>query len=158
MVTSCGLNGGPLKGKGKYEARIACNLWAKGHTTGRIDGKNPKKTLEAHPYFTQTGKDREGDGDQYIANMRDGAVAGFKFFEFDGTQTKLTVTVSGNAKGSFRVSDSPDFENNLAWIPVKTEGEKTENTVDFTGLLGVRPLYFQYTGEGAVDFHSFEIT
>ncbi|WP_412363236.1 hypothetical protein [Faecalimonas umbilicata] len=25
-MTSCGLNGGPLKGNGRYEARIACNL------------------------------------------------------------------------------------------------------------------------------------
>lgn len=25
-LTSCGLNGGPLNGKGRYEARIACNL------------------------------------------------------------------------------------------------------------------------------------
>ena len=25
-VTSCGLNGGPLRGNGRYEARIACNL------------------------------------------------------------------------------------------------------------------------------------
>lgn len=28
-VTSCGLNGGPLSGTGRYEARIACNLWSK---------------------------------------------------------------------------------------------------------------------------------
>lgn len=28
-MTSCGLNNGPLDGKGEYEARIACNLWSK---------------------------------------------------------------------------------------------------------------------------------
>ena len=76
-VSSCGLNGGPLKGKGRYEARIACNLWANGHATGRVDGANPKKRLRDHPYFTQSGRDREEHGDQYIANMRDGATAGF---------------------------------------------------------------------------------
>ena len=90
-LTSCGLNGKPLIGKGTYEARIACNLWAKNHETGRIDGKNPKKRLEAHPYFTQTGKDREENGDQYIANMRDGATAGFKYFTFDGTESKFRL-------------------------------------------------------------------
>lgn len=37
-VTSCGLNGGPLQGKGTYEARIACNLWGR-DGTGRYDSQ-----------------------------------------------------------------------------------------------------------------------
>lgn len=32
-VTSCGLNGGPLKDEGTYEARIACHLYSKYGTT-----------------------------------------------------------------------------------------------------------------------------
>ena len=31
-VTSCGLNGGPLEGKGEYSAHIACNLMSKDGT------------------------------------------------------------------------------------------------------------------------------
>lgn len=41
-LTSCGLNGGPLAGKGRYPARIACNLWGK-DGTGRYDIRFPKK-------------------------------------------------------------------------------------------------------------------
>ena len=63
-LTSCGLNQGPLIGMGRYSARIACNLWS-GEGTGRYDGKSPKKRLKHHPYFTQSGTDREKDGDQY---------------------------------------------------------------------------------------------
>ncbi len=33
-----------------------------------------------HPYFTQDGEDREENPNQYIANMTNGAVAGFKYF------------------------------------------------------------------------------
>ena len=40
--------------------------------------KHPKS---GHPYLTQDGKDREQGSDQYIANMCDGAVAGFKYFD-----------------------------------------------------------------------------
>lgn len=61
-ITSCGLNQGALKGIGTYEARIACNLWSI-TGTGRYDGKSPKQKLKDHPYFTQSGKDRENNGD-----------------------------------------------------------------------------------------------
>lgn len=84
-VTSCGLNGGPLRGIGRYPAYIACNLWSR-DGVGRYDCPSPRRAFAAHPYFTQTGKDREGNGDQYIANMRDGAVAGFKYFDIRGSK------------------------------------------------------------------------
>lgn len=144
-VTSCGLNGKPLTGRGTYEARIACNLWAKGHETGRVDGIGAKKRLRLHPYFTQSGKDREGDGDQYIANMRDGATAGFKYFAFDGKERALSIM--GKGKGVFIVSN----------------GEKVLGKVAINGTAqmqfpqGTSPLYFTYEGTDAADFISFTI-
>ena len=147
-LTSCGLNGGPLKAKGTYEARIACNLWAKGHETGRVDGKNPKKRLEAHPYFTQTGKDREGNGDQYIANMRGGATAGFKYFAFDGTES--SISVKGRGTGKFLVSTDPDGEAFAAAVPVNGTGACNIPK-------GTHALYFRYEGSDAADFTAFTI-
>lgn len=79
-MTSCGLNGKPLPGNGAFEARIACNLWGKNHETGRYDGKDMKKRFASHPRFTQDEKDGSPDAHQYIANMCDGATAGFKYF------------------------------------------------------------------------------
>ena len=105
-VTSCGLNGGPLKGEGRYPAYIACNLWSK-DGVGRYDCPSPRRAFAAHPYFTQTGGDREENGDQYIANMRDGAVAGFKYFDIRGLNT-VTVGLSGTAQGAFVLSITPD--------------------------------------------------
>ncbi|MDD3797235.1 MAG: alpha-N-arabinofuranosidase, partial [Lachnospiraceae bacterium] len=154
-ITSCGLNGGPLDSLERYEARIACNLWAKGHQTGRTDGFGSKKRLSDHPYFTQTGKDRENNGNQYIANMRDGACAGFKYFHFNEFETKIQVCLSGSGKGSFLVSDDPDFRTILSEITIHVQGE----TQGFTGILqvmeGNRPLYFLFSGTGAVNFHTF---
>ena len=147
-LTSCGLNGKPLIGKGTYEARIACNLWAAGHTTGRVDGRNPKKRLEAHPYFTQTGKDRESDGDQYIANMRTGATAGFKYFTFDGTESMIEV--KGKGRGKFLVSTDPEGRDIVADVPVA-------GSAPFSISKGVHALYFRYEGSDAADFISFTI-
>ncbi|MBQ2005770.1 MAG: alpha-N-arabinofuranosidase, partial [Alphaproteobacteria bacterium] len=154
-VTSCGLNGGPLKGKGKYEARIACNLWSK-EGVGRYDGANPRKRLEAHPYFTQSGKDRMENGDQYIANMRDGAVAGFKYFEFQDTK-RIAVTIRGNGKGRVLVSTKPDFSYIAADIPIFANGTDAVFEADIQISTGVQPLYFRFTGSGSVDFKCFEL-
>lgn len=155
-LTSCGLNGGPLNGKGRYEARIACNLWAKNHETGRVDGKSPKKRLEAHPYFTQTGKDREENGDQYIANMRDGATAGFKYFDFRNNNG-ISVTISGTASGEMLVSVDENFREVVAGIPVNVDGKQVTLSARSSISDGVKPLYFMFRGTGAVDFIAFEL-
>ena len=151
-VTSCGLNGGPLSGTGKYEARIACNLWSK-NGVARYDQKFDKK---AHPYFTQTGKDRMENGDQYIANMRDGAVAGFKYFGFGG-EKRISLTVSGVCSGTVEVSHTPDFKAVIARIPVSAKAEQENAEGAFAPQEGTQPLYFRYTGEGAMNFHTFEM-
>lgn len=144
-MTSCGLNGGPLQAVGTYEARIACNLWAAGHVTGRVDGSHPARRLAQHPYFTQTGGDREHDGDQYIANMRDGAAAGFKYFAFDGHEKSLSVC--GCGQGMFEVSDG---ERLIAAVPVN-------GSAPIRMQPGVYPLFFTYRGGDAADLISFTI-
>ena len=155
-VTSCGLNQGPLKGIGKYEARIACNLWSK-EGTGRYDCSNRKRVFANHPYFTQSGGDREENGDQYIANMRDGAVAGFKYFNMEGADN-ISVEVRGKAKGIMQVSDHGDFTDICASIPVQLDRKLIKREKGRLKIrTGVRPLYFRYLGEGSLDFISFEI-
>lgn len=154
-VTSCGLNGGPLKAKGKYEARIACNLWSK-DGVGRYDGSNPRKRLEAHPYFTQTGKDRMEDGDQYIANMRDGAVAGFKYFDFRGLR-QVGITVGGVGEGRMQISTKPDFSAICGEIPIGTDGAYMDLVTECSIPDGVHALYFKFTGRGFVNFSFFEL-
>ncbi|MDD5805464.1 MAG: family 43 glycosylhydrolase [Clostridia bacterium] len=120
-MTSCGLNGGPLRGEGIYEARIACHLWAK-EGTGRYDIGKPKKKLKDHPYFTQDKKDGDVNARQYIANMQDGAVAGFKYFEISDP-TGITIELRGHGNGEMQVSDTASFEN-CVHIPVKVNSSE----------------------------------
>ena len=157
-VTSCGLNGGPLRGEGRYEARIACNLWAKGHRTGRVDGAKPKKRLAAHPFFTQTGKDRESDGDQYIANMRDGATAGFKYFSIEDVK-RVSFELRGAASGEFQLAVTPDFETLCAAAPIWLQKGAPAQTVTVPCRIpqGTQPLYFRFIGDGACDFIAFTL-
>ena len=166
-VTSCGLNGGPLAGKGIYPARIACNLWA-AEGTGRYDGPHPKKTFANHPYFTQEKVNPEDKKEknvrQYIANMHDGAAAGFKYFDLNGT-VSIKVTLRGTAEGEMVVSTDREGQEVITSIPVKSSGAGWTQFPEDAGKSGrVSPggekgtaLYFAYHGTGAVDFLEFEL-
>lgn len=151
-VTSCGLNGGPLAGTGCYEARIACNLGFREPSFGYIAAHEPD-TL--HPYFTQSGCDREGSPDQYIANMSQGAWCGFKYFDFHG-QTSMTVTTRGTGNGELLVSTGRK-EPPFARIPIAPSESWSESRISFPALQGTLPLFFTFQGEGAMDFQSFEV-
>lgn len=148
-ITSCGLNGGALDGVGKYGAYVACNLYSekgsKFYTCKTPAGR--------HPYFTQSGKDREDTPDQYIANFNHGAVAGFKYFNFENTNA-ISIEICGGAKGVMVLSDG---EKTVAEIPLSPCKRRTQ----FCGALdvgrGVKPLYFTFRGKGRFDFIGFEL-
>jgi len=151
-MTSCGLNGQPLRGIGKYDARIACNLWSK---KGAKMTFFFKATLKGHPYFTQSGLDREDHPDQYIAELRNGGTCGFKYFSFEDT-TKIGVTVRGTGKGVVVVKDNIDGKV-VAEIPVSAhkDWQSFSSTIEIGK--GKKPLYFTFFGKGFLDFQEFEL-
>ncbi len=151
-ITSCGLNGEPLKGKGIYEARIACHLTSRKGARWYWALKGPKGI---HPYFTQTGGDRENKPDQYIANINDGAVIGFKYFDFTDSKS-IAVKVKGKGKGYFTVSTQPGGSPYVR-IPVAVNGEKQVFEAPINSLKGVKALYFTYHGRGRLAFISFKL-
>ena len=154
-MTSCGLNAGSLNGEGRYDARIACNLMYRGET-GRYDGKSPKKELREHPYFTQDKPDADASAMQYIRNMRDGAVAGFKYFNLQ-EDTEIQVTLSGKAEGQLQVADNLDFAGATDIPVVNVSGDRCSYSGKLLFNGERKPIYFKYVGRGAVDFFQFEL-
>ncbi len=154
-MTSCGLNGSALEGKGYYEARIACNLVS---SEGAFEYPYMVPKLfrnKKHPYLTQSGEDRESDGDQYIANMRDGAVAGYKYFDLTDT-SRIAVSVRGTGVGTIVVS----YE--MHGIPVaEITVEPSKNWKKFEGE--IQPgsektaLYISFRGKGYIDINGFNL-
>lgn len=152
-LTSCGLSQEPLRGYGEYEARIACNLWSK---DGVFDyGVADQYDISEHPYFTQTGFDREENGDQYIANMREGATAGFKYFRLKNPK-KIGVLVSGAGKGAFSVAVDSGATP-FCYISIHAKNKKQWFWGECCCVSGDEALYFTYHGEGSVQFHRFEL-
>ena len=155
-ITSCGLNDGFLSASGTYQARIACNLSSK-KGTYQSGLKAPKgKALFEHPFFTQSGEDRETDGDQYIANMKDGSWAGYKYFVFDG-EKNIAISIRGSGKGIFHVYTK---RGNLpiARFDIEPTSDWKTYVSELDLLEGKQALYFEYSGAGALDFLSFTIS
>ncbi|MBQ8996011.1 MAG: family 43 glycosylhydrolase [Oscillospiraceae bacterium] len=152
-VTSCGLNSGPLNGKGEYSSHIACNLMGAEGTY--VYDQFHKPGWKKHPYFTQTGGDREDHPDQYIANMTDGAVAGFKYFDIQALK-RIAVKVGGTGRGVMQVKTSLDGRV-LAEIPVSANQFRSWFQSVCSVPDGVHALYFRFCGEGSIDFHAFEL-
>ena len=151
-VTSCGLNGGPLPGESEYPARIACNLWSR-NGTARYDRPFDKKL---HPYFTQDKKDGDPSAVQYIANMRDGAVAGYKYFDIQAVG-RILIRYAGPCSGEMQISDDPAFRSLCGAAKVNVAGDITQADCEVKIAPGVRPLYFRFKGEGALSFYSFAL-
>ncbi len=159
-TTSCGLNGGPLNGEGTYEARIACNLTSREGTLPYLKTFEKDKK-QIHPYFTQSGSDSEGDAETYIANLRDGASAGFKYFQISSAKTvSMTLRGRGNARVELFVypKDSPDEKIPAASITAELTMGWQEYSADLTPLSGVYGLYFTFTGDSTADFQAFALS
>jgi len=151
-MTSCGLNDGALEGIGEYAASIACNLMS---MTGAIPYDNGNKINASHPYFTQEGQDRDENPNQYIANMSNGAIAGFKYFRFIDTR-KIFIKVRGYGIGEIQVSTAIGSDL-VARVVISPSQEWKVFQEDLKIDNGINALYFTYIGIGAIDLYSFTL-
>lgn len=153
-LTSCGLNGGPMKAEGTFSAAICCNLYGKVTPTY----SHPLAMQYQHPYITQNGPDwSPEDGGQppkqYIANGEDGLVAGYKYFDLTGAE-RITARVRGSAGGRLFVRTDPQGES-LAAIEISPSKDWTEATAVLAPSAGIHPIYLCYEGEGKFDILDF---
>lgn len=151
-MTSCGLNGVCLKGSGEYEARIACNLRS---GDGAVFYSMQRTKPGIHPYFTQEGGDREGGGNQYIANIQDGAMAGFKYFGFKDA-SRISMKLRGSGAGRILVSTALD-EEPCGEIYVSPSEDWKIFSAPVHVEDGIHALYFTFKGSGVLDFITFTL-
>lgn len=151
-MTSCGPNGGPLEGRGEYPAYLACQLFCKDEAlyTGA-----PGEWMDSRfPKITQDGRD--GDEEPgYIANLRDSATAGFKYFRCSGVRT-VKIRTRGYCRGAFEIRTSWNGPA-LGSIPVVFSNVWKEYAAEIDIPDGVHALYFTYKGEGGASLASFSL-
>ena len=145
-ITSCGLNGGPLEGRGEYPAYLACHLFT--------DEPCMYVAGDKYPKVMQDGK----DGDEeigYVGNMTNSSTAGFKYFKFENVKS-ISIAVRGYTGGHFEIRTSMDGEC-LAKIPVINSNVWETYTSDINIPDGVGAIYIRYCGGGNASLKSFTL-
>ena len=143
-ITSCGLNGGPLVGKGEYPAYIACHLFTDDNGKTKQDG-----VLK----ITQDGRDDEqgnpiegienAELTSYITGIKNNAVIGFKYFDFKNVQ-KVTIKTRSSLIGYFEVRT--EWNGPVLWKIELKDGTNfwEEHSSDIKIPDGVSAFYLKY--------------
>ena len=152
-MTSQGLNGEPLPGRGTYGANIACCLMS---AQGACDIPARTRLDRLHPRFTQEGSDREENPGQYLSSLCDGAQAGYRSFAFHNNM-QIAVVCRGEASGKLIISTEM---NGKATAEVQMVPSAQWKTLSAPCSLpdGVYDLWIRYQGDGAVDIRSFTLS
>lgn len=147
-LTSNGLNAVPLLGKGKYPSHIACHLYSK---NGSLFYGVIKKRKGKHPYFTQSGIDRENNEEQYIANFSNGSTAVFRYFDLKDTKS-ISLIIDGKLNGIIYV-----YSNNklCGELLLKGKYNKQEVICPLHSLSNNSDITITFKGTGHFDFYEF---
>ena len=151
-MTSCGLNDGPLVGKGSYPGSICCCL-------------KPKKGNVFYPFFalphqkrklriTQSTKDEEEIESQYIQNVSDRDLIGYKYFDLSDTR-KVILTLQGNFHGKIHVRFSENGKNDFHSEVRLSRKKKEEVSITIARQSNMEAIYFYFEGKGKASFHQF---
>lgn len=143
-MTSCGLNGTPLKADGTYSAFLACNL-----SNGKMcDAEEKIPDLDV-PYLTNDSADR------FATQIGDGTIICWKYFSFDG-ESRLTITLRGKAKGTL-TAFAGDTE--IGCLPVNLDSAEWQKcTMQPFSMTDVRALRLIYHGSGHLDLREVEFS
>jgi len=136
-ITSCGLNGKPLAGKGTYSAAICCNLF-----TG---GKIPLG-LKQRGRFPQI---IEVNGGQLVSGIVDETTAGYKYFDL-AANTRLIVKIRGKACGILEVRSAENGKI-MGTLAVKPSDRWHESAATLVNNAGKSALFLTFRGSGMLE-------
>ncbi len=162
-VTSCGLNGGPLKATGFYPAYIACNLFYLEDELPLRENNAVKEPNINEIKIIQNTADYDPEknilrafgyeGDSYIANFGDKATAGFKYFDIQDVKN-ITVWMRGYGEGEIEIRTAIDGEV-VGRAKTRTDNIWKRIPVEVSIPNGVHALYITYRGSREPSFKGF---
>ncbi|MBQ7353837.1 MAG: family 43 glycosylhydrolase [Clostridia bacterium] len=137
-ITSCGLNGGPLKAEGKFPAIICCNL---------TDGNMPHGSLDrVGPHVVCKNEER------IISEIGKNTLIAYKYFTLKGNETigikYRTCKEAPNGKLYVKLAEKGDY---VAEFDIKDSREWTEIEAKLSLSGGIYPIYLEYQGKGLID-------
>lgn len=146
-ITSCGLNGQPLRAEGAYPAAIACHI-TDPTTQSTIDYGNPIMQEQTHITSTADGKE------QYITKVQDGTIIGYKYFDFFEVAAIL-LKVNGIFCGKIEIATDEMGSHVLGNSNIELDEEDMTIRIPIQCVNGTHALYFKFVGEGKLNVVSF---
>ncbi|MDO5424561.1 MAG: family 43 glycosylhydrolase [Eubacteriales bacterium] len=141
-ITSCGLNGGPLKASGIYPAAIACHLTSK-ETMKNIDYNAPVMK-------TQT-RIVEHQNSVWVTDVKDGTVLGYKYFDSQEAG-EMFVELRGSFNGKITISTDEQAACVIGETNVEISQECWKNVrIPVNAVEEVHALYFTFAGKGTLE-------
>lgn len=154
-VTSCGLNNGPLKAEGRYNACYCCSLTSPDILNRISQHRECRRELEPHIYEEQCPED-ETKALHYIARITNGTCVGFKYFAFENTKN-ITVTLRGAGKGSVSIMlDSKDGK--VVGIASVCGGEGWYDVTIPISVSGNHALYVRFDVTDTLQFQTIRFS
>ncbi|MBR3405090.1 MAG: family 43 glycosylhydrolase [Firmicutes bacterium] len=148
QITSFGLNGGPLPASETCPAYVACNLMS---GEGALMLSFGMQVPDNHPFFTQESP--SGEPVQYIANMQGGAVAGFKYLSFTGSEQCLAITYRSADGATLKVGTTLRGAQ-IGCVKLEPAEDWTETVAKVTAPEGAHAVYLTVS-EGKADLLKF---
>lgn len=105
-----------------------------------------------------SGLDR--DIHSFISNMKDGATAGFKYFDIKGLK-KIAIRTKGYGRGNIEIyaasREKPSERKLIGKIPVSSTNAYKRDEGDVSIEDGIYALYFRFAGGSNLHFLDFEL-
>lgn len=155
-MTSCGLNGGPLAGLGRYNACYACNLTHESIGKERLTIRRCVRDDQPHIYEQPSPDEDPRHALHYIANMQNGTIAGFKYFVL-GQATSIRLRLRAADAGQMEVFLDDRCTRLAARLAFGASADWQWLRADLSAPEGVFPLFFRLRCPGRVDWIEFEL-
>lgn len=154
-MTSCGLNGRPLASKGTYSAAIACNLICNKNDQKITYGQSLK---DIQPYiYEEKGAASDSEAVQYIANIMDQTIVGFKYFQCEELKN-VQLCIRGTGEGTISILLDDENGSLAGSATVVRVGQKWTNvSVEVEVPDGIHALFVKFTGKNSIDWKDFTL-
>ena len=140
-ISSCGLNGEPLKAEGNYPSVIACNI-----TNGKMPHLSNQKSKKIIPMVTHKGNER------FISNIDIKTTITYKWFDFIMADGEISFDIDSGAQGEMIVTADDEV---IARVPINNFGRTTVSAKYHIQDLRRKSLSFRFSGKGRFDLYSF---
>lgn len=152
--TSMGPCGIPL-GKGTYRSSICSTLVPKGGNVFYPYIRPPFFSL-SKTYISQKEKSGIRKESQYIHNVKDDTLIGYKYFNLVGCK-RITLSAEGRFSGYVLFSTDEEEKNPIRVPVVLKKGKKSQIVIPLGKTGSKDGLFFRFCGKGHFDFDTFMV-